>query len=73
MLVVGRTQELKIATTLNEANELLNEGWSLLDAKIVSATEFVLLMAWYGRPRQEIHRLFSELKTSIKNGQNGTP
>ena len=55
MLVVGRVEELKIATTLDEANELLNEGWGLIDAKIVGLDEFALLLGWYGRPRQEIH------------------
>lgn len=58
MLVVGRTEELKVATSLKEANELLNEGWSMIDAKITSATEFVILLAWYGRPRKEIFESF---------------
>ena len=59
MLIVGKAEELKIATTLAEANELLNEGWGLIDAKIIGRDEFILLMGWYGRPRQEIHSAFS--------------
>lgn len=66
MLVIGKTQELKIATTVREANELLNEGWCLLDAKVVSSTEFVLLLGWFGAPRQEIHRYFEKTSTAFE-------
>ena len=68
MLVVGRTKELKIATEVNEANELLNEGWSLLDAKVASATEFVLLLGWFGCPRQEILETCEDVNHERRNG-----
>ena len=65
MLVVGKTKELKIATTIDDANELLNEGWSLIDAKAVNENQFVILLGWFGAPRQELHDTFTKLEKSI--------
>ena len=67
MLVVGRTEELKVATNLEEANELLNEGWSMIDAKVINTNEFVILLAWYGRPRKEIFKYFNKYSESGKS------
>ena len=65
MLVVGKTKELKIATTIDDANELLNEGWSLIDAKVVNENQFVILLGWFGAPRQELRDTFAKLEKSI--------